>query len=268
YANRIAGARFALDGKEYGLYANDGANQLHGGRRGFDKRLWAENWICSGSEPSVCLRLESPEGDEGYPGSLKVEAIFSLSPSGTFTIEYSAETDAATPLSMTSHAYFNLGGEGSGSILDHEMQLLCEGYLPCSEDHIPLLSGPEKVKGTAFDFLASKPMGRDIGKVEGGYDHCFIKAPGLADDSPVAFISDPESGRTLSIATSQPAVQFYTGNSLKGERGKRGSVYQKYAGFCIEPESYPDSPNRPDFPSCILRPGRTWKAKTIYSFGF
>lgn len=267
YANRIAGARFSLRGREYRLTPNDGVNLLHGGRRGFDKHVWMEKWIRSGNEPAVCLQLESPNGDEGFPGNMKIEAVFSLSSSGTFTIAYTAQTDAPTPLCMTNHAYFNLSGEGSGDILGHEVKLLCEKYLPCTADHIPLQSGPAPVKGTPFDFLAFKPVGKDVGGVDGGYDHCFIKEAGLDDDFPVAFIRDPATDRTLSIATSLPAVQFYTGNSLAGERGKRGSVYRQHAGFCIEPEYYPDSPNRPDFPSCLLEPGKTWEAKTIYSFG-
>jgi aldose 1-epimerase len=276
YANRIAGASFTLSGRRYALTANDGTNHLHGGKRGFDKQLWQEKSLGNNDEPTLLLGLTSPDGDEGYPGTLEVQARFSLEDRGIdiksgkrtakFSIEYSARCDAPTPLCMTNHAYFNLAGEGSGGILDHEVELLCDEYLPCGGDHIPLKVGPQKVEGTPFDFSSFKAIGKEIQNVEGGYDHCYVKRKGWGEEAPFVFVRDPKTDRSLAVATSLPSVQFYTGNMITSEHGKRGATYGEHAGFCIEPEFYPDSPNRPDFPSCILEPGQTRKDMITYLF--
>lgn len=277
YANRIAGASFVLNGCHYTLAANDGNNHLHGGRRGFDKQVWQEEYLGDDDEPTLVLSLNSPDGEEGYPGTLEVQANFSLKDMGTdektgkhlarLRIDYTSICDAPTPLCLTNHAYFNLSGEGSCDVLLHELELGCGEYLPCTRDLIPLQSGPGTVYGTPFDFSKSKPIGKDIGKVEGGYDHCFVKDEHVGDEAPLAIVHDPRSGRSLTIATSLPAVQFYTANMLKNEPGKRGAVYGPHAGFCLEPEFYPDSPNRPEFPSCILQAGQTRKDSITYLFG-
>ena len=270
YANRIAAGRFTLDGKEYVLACNDGMNHLHGGRRGFDKVLWeSEAWE---DRKSVNVRFShrSPDGDQGYPGNLDVRVTFSLSSENSLAIAYEARSDAATPVNLTNHSYFNLKGEGDGTILDHEVQLFCPKYLPADNGLIP--TGELKdVAATPFDFTARKPIRRDLTAAGGGYDHCFVidRESGVSTEEVLcAEVLEPESGRILRVKTTMPAVQFYTGNFLDGLEGKRGSSYGKHAGFCLETQYFPDSPNRAEFPSCVLRPGEVYRHATTYSFGF
>jgi aldose 1-epimerase len=264
FANRIADARFSLDGKEYKLAANNGRNHLHGGLKGFDRRLWAAETYTENGAACVRMKLRSVDGDEGYPGNLDVVATFSLDQDNKLGIRYEAISDAATPVNLTNHSYFNLGGEGNGSILDHELELPAIQYLAVNEGLIPDGS-PRSVAATPFDFRQKKPIGKDIAEA-GGFDHCFVIDG--TDLRTAARVKDPLSGRTLELRTTMPGVQFYSGNFLAGFSGKRGSVYDKHAGFCLEAEYFPDSPNRPDFPSCILRPGQEYNHLIEYSFGF
>jgi aldose 1-epimerase len=269
FANRIGGAKFSLDGKTYTLAANDGKNHLHGGSRGFNKRMWrcdAEN--IDGS-PALRFSRFSPDGEEGYPGNLEAQVTVSLSVEGVMKLEYLAKSDARTPVNLTNHAYFNLAGEVSSTVLDHILQMNCERYLPVDEQLIPekkLDSADCCVTGTPFDFRIPKRIGAEIEKIQPGYDHCYIIDHDITRDRPFACVEELKTGRRLSISTTLPAVQFYTGNYLPGVRGKFGLLYQKYSGFCLETQFSPDSPNRSDFPSCIAQPGQDWIHTTKYQF--
>ncbi|MFH2113304.1 MAG: aldose epimerase family protein [Spirochaetota bacterium] len=264
FANRIADGRFSLDGKEYRLAANNGKNHLHGGLKGFDRRMWTSEVYTEKGAACARMRLRSMDGNEGYPGTLDVIATFMLDQDNRLGICYEASTDAATPVNLTNHSYFNLQGEGNCSILDHELEISASQYLAVNEGLIPD-GAPLTVTATPFDFRKSKPIGRDIAKA-GGYDHCFvIDGTNLRT---AAKAKDPQSGRTLELRTTMPGVQFYSGNFLAGFPGKHGSVYEKHAGFCLEAEYFPDSPNRQDFPSCILKPGQEYRHLIDYIFGF
>jgi aldose 1-epimerase len=264
YANRIGGAAFSLDGTEYRLAANNGANHLHGGLKGFDKYLWkAETSEISGAA-TVRFSRTSPAGEEGYPGRLEVAASYSLAPDGSLGMSFEARTDARTIVNLTNHTYFNLKGEGSGSILDHELRLNCSRYIPIGSDLIPT-GKLAQVAGSPFDFRLGKQIGKEI-EAAGGYDHCFVvdrTLPGLVE---LGEAYEPTTGRRMSAATTLPGVQFYSGNFLSNVAGKRGSIYDKHSGFCLETELFPDSPNKPDFPSAILDPGAVWNHKTVYRF--
>jgi aldose 1-epimerase len=264
FANRIANGRFSLGGKEYKLAANNGKNHLHGGLKGFDRRMWSAESCTDKGAACVRMKLRSVDGDEGYPGNLDVRAEFRLDQDNRLGILYEATGDKPTPVNLTNHSYFNLRGEGNGSILDHELELAASHYLAVNEGLIPE-GAPRPVAGTPFDFSKPKVIGKEIAEA-GGYDHCFmIDGTGLRKG---AHARDPESGRTLQLFTTMPGVQFYSGNFLSGFSGKRGSVYEKHAGFCLEAEFFPDSPNRPDFPSCILEPGQKYSHRIDYLFGF
>lgn len=270
YANRIAGAVFRLDGAEYRLAPTDGTSSVHGGRRGFDKAIWT---VETESERSATLRHLSPDGDEGYPGTLSVTVRYRLDDDGAFRIDYEATTDRPTIVNLTNHTYFNLGGEGSGDILDHRLQIHAARYTPADEILIPFGS-VAPVADTPFDFRAPRTIGDRIREphqqmIAGkGYDLNYVvdrDGPGLA---PAAFVHDPRSGRTLAIATTEPGIQLYTGNLLDGTvQGPSGRLYRQSDGFCLEPHKYPDSPNKPGFPSPVLRPGETYRSATTYRFG-
>lgn len=264
YANRISNARFTLDGKEYQLFANNGTNHLHGGRRGFDKVLWLAS--VHDAENSVVFSRKSPDGEEGYPGNLNCQVAVSLTADGTLKLDYTAVTDARTPVNLTNHAYFNLEGEGKGTILNHILTLNASQYLPVDARQIPLESAPLPVEHTVFDFRKAKIVGTDIGNDLTGYDHCYVIDRHGSGLVPCAEITAPLSGRQMKVSTTLPGIQFYTGNNLSGLVGKQGSLYDKYAGFCLETQYFPDTPNRPDFPSCILNPGETWNHTTEYHF--
>lgn len=264
FANRIGAARFYMDGKEYQLWANNNQNHLHGGRKGFDKYLWNYELSTISGEPAMQFLRNSPDGEEGYPGTLSVELTVSLSSSGALHLHYRAQCDAKTPINLTNHAYFNLAGEGRGSILGHTLQLRSNSYLPVDSDLIP--TGDIAEAKDAFDFRAAKAMGRDIAQAGGGYDFCYIIDKECLPLQPFAMITDPTSGRRMTAATTLPAVQFYTGNNLTGILGKGGSIYDKYSGFCLETEMYPDSPNKNQFPSPFIVPGEVWEHDTIYAF--
>ena len=259
-----AAARFSLGGKEYPLFANDGPNQLHGGLKGFNTYVWKAESSESARGPALRFTRRSPDGEEGYPGNLDLSIAFTLAKDGALDIAYEARTDAPTVLNLTNHSYFNLKGEGRGLILDHELKLACSSYLPVDSVLIPK-GDPAPVAGGPFDFRSPKKIGRDIGAV-GGYDHCFIldrKGAGLVE---FAEVKEPSTGRRLTAATTLPGVQFYSGNFLAGTIGKRGSVYEKHGGFCLETQLYPDSPNKSSYPSCVLLPGQVWAHETVYHF--
>jgi aldose 1-epimerase len=267
YGNRIAKGKFSLDGTDYQLALNDGANHLHGGLKGFDKVVWEAESFVDRDGLNVELYYSSPDGDEGYPGSLDVTIVYTLTENNELKITYVAESDAATPVNLTNHSYFNLRGEGNGDILGHEAVFHADRYLPVSSSLIPTgVLAP--VAGTPFDFGTRKPIGRDIAAVPGGYDHCYVATGSTGALIPVAEVYEPGTGRSLKMSTDLPGFQFYTGNFLDNVEGKRGSVYGKHAGFCLETQLFPDSPNQSAFPSSILKPEETWEHITVYSFGF
>ncbi len=267
YANRIAGGKFTLDGKEYKLAKNNGPNSLHGGNKGFDKVVWQEVLIGTNS---ISLRHISPDGDEGYPGELTAEVTYTLTDNNELKIDYKATCDKATVINLTNHAYFNLAGHDAGSILDHELMIKAANVTPTDETLIPT-GKIEPVKGTPYDFTTAKKIGADISKIKAdpvGYDINYVLDAGKTDKPALgAVVYEPKSGRLLEMWTTEPGVQLYTGNFLDGTiKGKGGAVYKQYAGFCLEAQHFPDSPNQPSFPSVVLRPGQTYKQTTIYKF--
>lgn len=256
YANRIAGGRFSLNGVEYQLAQNNnGANHLHGGMRGFDKRIWKV------SETPASLHLEyfSPDGEESYPGNLTVAVDYSLNDQNELRIEYHATTDKDTIINLTNHSYFNLAGHGT--ILDHELTLRADSFTPVSDELIPT-GEIRAVDGTRMDFRTPRVIS------EGGYDHNFVLNDWqLGSVRSVAKLREPKSGRVMEVFTTQPGIQFYSGNFLDGSLiGKGGVAYQKYAALCLETQHFPDSPNQPNFPSTVLRKGETYNETTIYKF--
>ena len=273
YGNRIAKGQFALDGVGYRLAVNNGPNALHGGLKGFDKVLWRAEPTRDSSDVGVVFRYTSADGEEGYPGQLDVEVTYTLTERDEWIIDYRATTDRATPINLTQHSYFNLAGEGSGDVLQQVMTIHADRYVPVDSTLIPN-QGFQPVEGTPFDFRQGAAIGARIGERDDqlangrGYDHAFVinrSGPGLAT---AARVADPVSGRTLEVETTEPGVQFYSGNFLDGTLvGKGGHVYRMRNGFCLETEHFPDSPNQPAFPSTILRPGEVYRSRTLYRFG-
>ncbi|MBI2299806.1 MAG: galactose mutarotase [Armatimonadetes bacterium] len=263
-ANRIAHARFTLDGQTYQLAANDGGHALHGGLDAFDRKVWAAEGAETADGPALRLTHTSPDGDEGYPGTLDVEVVYTLA--GTaLRIDYRAVTDRPTPVNLTNHSYFNLAG--AGTVRDHVLRLEADGYVPVDADFIP---GGEiaSLDGTLLDFRQPTPVGERIDRVNEnptGYDHCYVvRGTGLR---PCAVLSEPGSGRVMRVETNEPGVQLYTGNFLDGSlTGKRGVRYVKHAGLCLETQHYPDSVNQPAFPTTVLRPGETFTSTTRFAF--
>jgi aldose 1-epimerase len=262
--NRIAHGRFHLDGQDYRLATNDGSHHLHGGWKGFDKAFWRAE-AGTAQSPSVKFMHQSPDGEEGYPGNLSVTVVYALSDNNELTIEYTATTDKATPVNLTNHAYFNLAG--SGDILGHELMIASTRYVPVNDSLIPT-GKIESVKNTPMDFTTSTPIGQRIDQVKGdpgGYDHAYVLDGDGRNTQLAARAYEPQSGRVLEVHTTQPGMQFYTGNFLNGTiSGKRGRVYHKHAGFCLETQHLPDSVNQPAFPSVILRPGQVYSHKTLF----
>jgi aldose 1-epimerase len=273
YANRIRAGRFKLDGREYTLAQNAGGNSLHGGVRGFNKAVWAVEPFEDGDDVGLVLQHVSPDGDEGYPGTLRVRVTYRLTPSGELVIDFSATTDAATPVNLTQHAYFNLAGSGSGDILGHELELNASRFTPVDSTLIPT-GELRSVRGTPLDFSTPERVGARIGaddeqlRLAGGYDHTFvIDRAGVAELTLAARLTDPVSGRGVDIHTAEPGIQFYTGNFLDGTVMGKGGVPHRYrSGLALETQHFPNSPNEPDFPSTILRPGAEHRSRTVYHF--
>ena len=269
YANRIARGRFTLNGKQYSLAVNNGVNHLHGGPGGFDKVLWTAQPIDS-AMARVTMAYFSPDGEEGYPGTMKVSVQFTLTDNDEFEIRYRAECDTDTVVNLTNHTYFNL--ECRGDVLGHVLQLDAPSFTPIDETSIPT-GVIADVSGTPFDFTRPKTIGQDIDRTDDiqikngcGYDHNFVLASGEALRK-VATVVSPVSGRQLQVLTTEPGIQFYSGNFLDGSlTGKQGTVYAVRNGFCLETQHFPDSPNRPEFPSTILKAGETFTSTTVYRF--
>ncbi|MGH2563134.1 MAG: aldose epimerase family protein, partial [Ginsengibacter sp.] len=263
YGNRIGDAKFNLNGIEYKLAANNGKNHLHGGLKGFDKVVW-DATIPSDSVPSLTLKYISRDGEEGYPGNLNVTVQYTLTNDDGLKIEYNAETDKATPVNLTNHSYFNLSGDVSNSILGETLMIDADHYTPVDSTLIP--TGEIKpVKGTAFDFTLPKKIGRDMDSVKGGYDHNWVLNRKDSSLQKVAELSDSISGRLLEVYTTQPGLQFYTGNFLDGTFINRGNKpINLHSALCLETQHFPDSPNKPNFPSTILKPGEKYHEVTVY----
>ena len=267
YANRIAKATFELDGKTYTLAANDGENSLHGGLVGLDKVVWQAEETESADGVAVCFRYTSPDGDEGYPGNLDIEMVYELTNEDDFRITYTAATDQATPINLTNHSYFNLAGAGTRDVLDHVLMLTATQYTPVDETLIPT-GKLRDVAGTPLDFTAPTAIGARIADVPGGYDHNFVLPSQDGTLELAADVSEPTTGRTMQVFTTEPGIQLYTGNFLDSSHiGKGGVAYQQHYGFCLETQHFPDSPNQPSFPSTILRPGEVYEQVTEYHFG-
>ena len=265
-ANRIVGGRFTLDGKEYSLATNDGANHLHGGNVGFDKVLWKSEQIKTPDGPGLKLSHQSPDADEGYPGNLSICVIYSLNNANELTIEMTATTDKPTPVNLVNHAYWNLAGHASGDILGHEMMINADRYTAVDEEIITT-GEIALVKGSPLDFRQPTTIGKRIAKTNGGYDHNFVLNGQAGQLRLAAKASEPNSRRVLEVHTTEPGVQFYTGNFLDGSlSGKGNAIYQKYAAFCLETQHYPDSVNKPQFPSTILSPGDTYQHTMVHKF--
>ena len=265
FGNRIGGGKFTLNNSVYELFRNDGDNTLHGGRRGFDKHLWKAAAYEEKDGVFVRFELASPDGDEGFPGNLKAVVSYGLTKSNELVADYTARVDAPCPVNLTTHTYFNLAGEGNGDILSHEVRLHAASYAAVGPNLIPT-GTLTPVSGGGFDFNSPKPIGRDIKAAGGGYDHCFVVDGEPGRLRPCAEVFEAVSGRTLRVLTTQPGVQFYTGNFLEGIRGKAGSIYDKYAGFCLETQHFPDGPNQPGFPPCIFGPDREYHEKALFAF--
>ena len=268
-ANRIAGGKFSLEGKEYILATNNGPNHLHGGEKGLDKRVWKAIPEESGGDPAVEFAYVSPDGEEGYPGNLSITVTYTLTDDNELRIDYTAGTDKATPVNLTHHSYFNLAGEGNGTILDHELTLMADQYTPVDDTGIP--TGELKpVSGSVMDFTTPVPIGAridEVGSDPGGYDHNYVLRSQDGTLTSSALVYHPGSGRVMEILTTEPGIQFYTGNFLDGTlTGKAGKVYAKRSGFCLETQHYPDSVNQPTFPSVILKPGETYRHTTVHRF--
>jgi aldose 1-epimerase len=267
YANRIAGAKFTLNGKAYKLAANDGVNSLHGGLKGFNRAVWKAEPQTAADGPAVKFTYVSPDGDEGYPGTLTATVVFTVTAANELKIDYTATSDKPTPVNLTNHSYFNLAGPGTGDILGHELMLKADRYTPVGPGLIPT-GKIEPVAGTPLDFTKPSTIGARIAQVPGGYDHNFVLA-GAVSKSPVlaARVREPKSGRVMEVLTTEPGIQFYTGNFLDGKIAGVGGAYKKHFGFCLETQHFPDSVHQPGFPSVILEPGKTYRQTTIYKFG-
>ena len=271
FGNRIARAQFSLEGRTYKLAANNGPNHLHGGVRGFDKYVWQAEPLSG--RLGVSFSRTSPDGEEGYPGALKARVSYVLTDKSGLSIEYEVSSDQPTPVNLTQHTYFNLAGHASGSVVGHELMLNADRFTPVDDTLIPT-GELAPVNGTPLDFRSATPIGARIDadhpqlKFGIGYDHNFVVNRAGSELALAARVVEPKSGRTLEVSTTEPGVQFYSGNFLDGTvRGKGGAVYNRRNGLCLETQHFPDSPNQPAFPSSIVRPGQTYKSQTVWRFG-
>jgi aldose 1-epimerase len=264
YGNRIAAGKFKIDTTTYTLAGNDHGNSLHGGNKGFDKVVWTAEKMPGDS--SLKLSYVSKDGEEGYPGNLNVQVVYTLRSDNALQLDYTATTDKPTPVNLTSHCYFNLSAGKDSTILNHILQINASHYTPVNEQLIPT-GKIEAVQGTPMDFTSPKPIGKDIAMVKGGYDHNWVldKKEGLQQ---VASLYEPVSGRFMEVFTTEPGLQFYSGNFLDGtlDNTKQGSKYVQHAALCLETQHFPDSPNKPSFPNTILKPGETYSQQTVYKF--
>ena len=273
YGNRIGGGKFSIDGKTYTLPKNNGDNTLHGGITGFNKKVWMAREIASKDGESLEMSYSSEDGEEGFPGNLSVKVVFTLPTEGNeLTIDYTATTDKATVLNLTNHSYFNLAGEGNGDILDHVLTLHAKQFTPVDKTLIPT-GELRDVAGTPLDFTRATAIGKRINEsyeqlVFGkGYDHNWVIASdGRKGLTLAAEAYDPKSGRTLEVLTTEPGVQFYSGNFLDGPKGKGNKPYRQRAAFCLETQHFPDSPNHPNFPSTLLKPNSVFRSQTVFRF--
>jgi aldose 1-epimerase len=269
--NRIAKGKFTLDGKEYKLATNNGPNHLHGGNKAFDKVLWTANVVNREKAPAaVAFTYTSPDGEEGYPGTLRAGVIYELTDKNELKIHYTATTDKPTPVNLTNHAYLNLAGHDAGDILSHELTVKASRYTPTDDTLIPT-GKIEPVKGTPFDFTTPHTIGERIKEIKAdpvGYDLNYVLDSGGSKEPVLAAtVRDPKSGRVLEVLTTEPGVQFYTGNFLDGTvKGKGDAVYKQHSGFCLETQHFPDSVNQPKFPSVILQPKETYQTTTVFRF--
>jgi aldose 1-epimerase len=268
--NRIAKGHFVVDGVDYKVALNDGPNHLHGGTtRNLGKVVWTVHPETAGTDNAIRFTYTSPNGEEGYPGNLAVSVTYTLTAKNELRIDYSATTDKATPVNLTNHTYFNLSGAGSQSVLDHELTLAADSYTPTDSTLIPT-GKIEPVKGTPLDFTTPHKLGERIEALSNtaakGYDHNFVLSKREAQPTLAAKLRDPASGRTLTVLTTQPGVQVYTGNFLKGQKGKAGKTYEPRSAVCLETQYFPDAVHHPAFPSIILRPGQTYRQSCVWAF--
>lgn len=271
YGNRIAGGKFVLDGKQYSLAVNNGPNSLHGGLVGFDKALWAVEEVKTDSTVALRMTHHSKDGDEGYPGNLDLTVVYTLSSENSLRIDYHATTDKATVINLTNHSYFNLTGM-KRDILSHELTVDADSIVPVNTELIPT-GALRAVAGTPFDFRTPKQVGERIDDVSdeqikngGGYDHCWVINGSNGSLRSFARLYEPESGRVMEAFTTEPGVQIYTGNFLDGTLKGKGVTYGRRYGICLETEHFPDSPNQPQFPSVVVRPGEVYTTSTVYAF--
>lgn len=273
YANRIGKAQFALDGKTYQLAANDGPNTLHGGIKGFDKAVWQADTFERPGESGLVLTLVSPDGEEGFPGAVALKVTYTLTDKNELAFDYHATTGKPTIINLTHHGYFNLGGAGAGDILGHELTINADRFTPVDATLIPT-GVLASVAGTPFDFRSKTAIGARIDandpqiKLGGGYDHNYVLNRQGSELVLAARVEEPQTGRLMEVSTTEPGMQLYTGNFLDGSiTGKSGHAYRRRNGLCLETQHFPDSPNKPAFPSTTLRPGEEFNSRTVYRFG-
>lgn len=267
YANRIEGAKFTLDGTAYALEANAGTYHIHGGKQGFPKILWQATPVQDATSAGVELRHVSPDGHAGFPGTLSVQVVYRVTADNALRMEYTARTDKPTHVNLTNHAYWNLAGAGSGDVLGHVLTLYADGYLPSDKRKIPT-GEIRSVAGTALDFRQPQPIGARLADVEDqNYDHCYVLTkPASQRLALAARVVEPKTGRVMEVSTTQPGVQFFSAKQLRDRWQAGGVPYGPYHGFCLETQHFPDTPNRPAFPSTVLRPGETYHEVTIHTF--